>query len=50
MDTNKYMQLVDWDRENDVWFANGFMAPFGDSSQVQIAKDDPFNTRFRIDP
>ena len=50
MDTNKYVELVPWDRENDVWFANGFMAPFGDCSQVQIAKDDPFNTRLRVDP
>ncbi|KAF5228227.1 hypothetical protein FAUST_11252 [Fusarium austroamericanum] len=50
MDTNKYMELVDRNTENDVWFANGFMPPFGDCSQVQIAKDDPLNTRFRVDP
>ncbi|KAH7191784.1 uncharacterized protein B0J16DRAFT_331765 [Fusarium flagelliforme] len=49
MDTNKYMELVDKDTDNDVWFANGFMPPFGDCSQVQIAKDEPLNTRFRVD-
>lgn len=49
MDTNKYMELVLWDRENDVWFANGFMAPFGDCSQVQIAKDDRWGTKSGVD-
>lgn len=48
-DINKYMELVVEDTDHDVWCAHTIMPPFGDCSQVQIAKDDRWDTKSGLD-